>query len=193
MKRNLNIFALALLFLITQACGSKSENKSEESVPLETSAVEEGVTPTVAEKRAEIEKKRMEREEMRRIKFEELAKISPTYTDAKGKVVYNKAEVAPSFTGGNKAMMAYISDNVQFPKEAKENGVEGTVFVDFIIDEKGNVREVEVIEATSEEAIQSFREEAIRVVSSMPKWIPGRQRGKPVDVKFTLPITFQIS
>ncbi len=70
--------------------------------------------------------------------------------------------------------------------------VEGTVFVDFVVGAGGAVRDAEVTEATNDAAKQAFSEEAIRVVSSMPAWTPGTQRGKPVDVRVSLPITFQL-
>lgn len=194
MKKTLNIFVLAVAFMVAQACGSKSEKmseESEESVATETSAVETDEL-TLAEKRAKIEKETAEREEKRRIEFEEQAKTTPTYTDSDGNIVYNKAEVDPSYNGGKKAMMEYLRDNIKFPKEAEEKGIEGTVFVDFIIAANGTVREVGVTDAPGEEVDQSFRAEAIRVVTSMPKWVPGRQHGKAVQVRFSLPVTFQM-
>ena len=211
MKKTLNIFVLAVALMVAQACGLKSEKTSEESVEseesvgadameaTESSAVGEEAVLTVAERRAKVEKERVnvekqtaERTEKRRIEFEEQAKNSPTYTDSEGNIVYNKAEVDPSFTGGHKAMMQYLNSNIKFPKEAEEKGIEGTVFVDFIVSAKGNVREVKVSDAPGEEVDQSFRDEAIRVVTAMPKWVPGRQHGKAVEVRFSLPIAFQM-
>ena len=168
MKNTLTILLLVCTLFITQACGSKTENSNEESAASETPVVDSEVT-TVAERRVRIEKERMELEEKRRIEFEERVKINPTFTDAKGKIVYNKAEVAPSFTGGEKEMMNYLRNSVQFPAEAQAKGLEGTVFVDFIVNENGSVREVEVKESTSEAVDQSFRTEAVRVVTAMPK------------------------
>lgn len=189
MKKNLNIFVLAVALLVTQACGTKSKENSEEYEATET-PVAKAAELTPAERRAKVEKDRAERAEKRRIEFENLAKITPTYTNSEGKVIYNKAEVDPSFTGGEDAMMKYLNDNLNYPKDAEEKGVEGTVFVDFIVAADGSVREAVVTDAPGEEVDQSLRNEAIRVVTGMPKWIPGRQRGKAVDVKFSLPVTF---
>jgi len=192
MKKSLNIFVLAVALMVTQACGSKSENrKNEEPVASETPAGAE-VVLTVAEKRAAIEKETAVRQEKRRIASEELAKTTPTFTDSDGNIVYNKAEIDPMYDGGKKAMMKYLRENITFPKEAEENGIEGTVFVDFIVAANGSVREVGVTDAPGEVVDQSFRAEAIRVVTAMPKWIPGRQHGKAVQVKFSLPISFQM-
>lgn len=189
MKKNLNIFVLAVALLVTQACGTKSKENSGEYEATET-PVAKATELTPTERRAKVEKDRAERAEKRRIEFENRVKITPTYTDSEGKVIYNKAEVDPSFTGGEDAMMKYLNDNLNYPKDAEEKGVEGTVFVDFVVAADGTVREAVVTDAPGEEVDQSLRNEAIRVVTAMPKWVPGRQRGKPVDVKFSLPVTF---
>ena len=177
-----------------QACGSKSENNAEASVAKEDSikAKNKEVKLTLDEKRVQLDKETAIREERRMLAMEEKIKTSATYVDSKGKTVYHKAEVDPSFTGGKDAMMKYLNDNIQFPKNAEAEELEGTVFVDFVIAENGNVEEVNVIDAPGEEVDQRFRDEAIRVVSAMPKWIPGKQHGKPVAVRYSLPIAFQI-
>jgi TonB family protein len=192
MKRNLSILLLAVILLVAQVCGTKSET-NEAANTAETTVQQVKADEAVrAERRATLEKDRLAREEQRRIALEERVKTSQFYTNADGKIVYNKAEVDPSFVGGQNALIKYLNDNLQFPQEAKDKGLEGTVFVDFVVTENGMVREVEVTEETNEEVDQSFRTEAIRVVTSMPNWTPGRQRGKAVDVKYSLPITFQM-
>ena len=190
MKTSFNIFVLGVALVVAQACGPKSETVSESTEAVGTP--ENVVVPTAAERRAKLAEERAALEEKRRISFEERFKNSPYYTDAQGKVVFNKVEIAPSFVGGDKEMMKYLNDNVVFPKEAEEKGLEGTVYVDFVIAASGSVREVTVTDAVGEDVDQSFRNEAVRVVSSMPKWVPGRQNGKPVDVNYSLPITFQL-
>jgi TonB family protein len=193
MKKRLNLF-FVIIAIITiaamQACGSKTEKPNDEAIAIET--LGETGSPTVEERRARMQKIRAEREEARRIELEELAKTTPTFTDAEGNIVYNKAETDPSYDGGNDAMTAFLRDNVKFPKEAQDKQLEGTVFVDFVITKEGNVREVAVMDKTNEDVDQSFRTEAIRVVTAMPKWLPGRQHGKAVDVKFSIPITFEM-
>jgi TonB family protein len=194
MKKRLNLFfiAIAIITIVAmQACGTKTEKPNDELVATETTSAET-VSPTVAEKRAMIQKIRAEREEARRIQLEELAKTTPTFKDADGNIIYNKAETDPSFDGGGKAMTTFLRDNVKYPQEAQDKELEGTVFVDFVVTKEGNVREVAVTDATSEDVDQAFRNEAIRVVTAMPKWLPGRQHGKAVDVKFSIPITFEL-
>lgn len=194
MKKSLSIFALAVALVVAQACGSKSEKNSDESAAMETPATTSNeLAASRAEARAKLQMDIEEWEAKRAIALVELSKITPTYTDAKGNIIYNKAEIEPSFNGGKEAMMKYLNENLVYPKAAEDKGLEGTIFVDFIVAANGTVRETVVTEATSEEVDQSFRDEAIRVVNAMPAWIPGTQRGKPVDVKFSLPISFQLN
>jgi protein TonB len=128
--------------------------------------------------------------EKRSADLEARVKISATYTNKAGKLVYYKAEVDPAFIGGEKALAAYLKDNLKYPTEAEKQGLEGTVFVDFLVLSTGVVNTVEVL--NDDNIDQSFIDEAVRVILNMPNWKPGQQRGVAVDVKFSLPITFQI-
>jgi len=188
MKNTLKVLLLAAGILAVQACGPKKNNETE----AETSVVKKIPVLSAADKRAKFEKQRADRAERRRIEYEKLCKDTPSYTDAKGNLVYNKAESNPSFVGGNEAMMTYLKENVKFPQDAIDKQDEGLVYVDFVISKNGTVREVEVTEQTNEDVDASFRSEAARVVASMPKWTPGLQRGKAVDVKYSLPISFEL-
>ena len=123
---------------------------------------------------------------------EELAKSNPSYTDAKGNIIYYKAEREPVYTGGKDAMAKYLKDNLMFPEAAQANEAEGTVFVDFVVAKDGTVRDVEVSDAYNQDIDPSFRSEAFRVVSAMPRWTAGSQNGKNVDVKYNLPVTFEL-
>jgi protein TonB len=134
----------------------------------------------------------MDRTEQRRLERLALAESNPTYTDGMGELVYIMGEVDPAFIGGNKAMMDYLRDNLSYPKDAQNRGEEGTVFVDFIVTKTGSVRGVEITDLDSENVDQSLRDEAIRVVSSMPAWTPGSQLGTTVNVKYSIPITFRM-
>ena len=193
MKTCFNIFVLGIALVVAQACGSKSESSNESTESTEAASTPESVVVlSVEEKRAKMAEVQTALAEKRRIAYEERFKNTPYYTDAHGNIVFNKAEVDPSFVGGDKAMMKYLNDNIVFPKDAEEKGLEGTVYVDFVIAASGSVREVTVTDAVGEDVDQSFRDEAVRVVTSMPKWTAGRQNGKAVDVNFSLPITFHL-
>jgi protein TonB len=185
MKKNLNIFILTVALLGVQACGSDREKQASNETPAVTSL-------TLAEKRANLEKQRVARMEKRLAYLEASIKTSPTYTSKGGKLVYYKAETDPAYIGGEKALAAYLRDNLKYPKEAEEQGLEGTVFVDFVVLANGSVNEVEVMNEPDYAIDQSFIDEAVRVIINMPNWTPGQQRGKAVDVKFSLPVTFQI-
>lgn len=177
---------LATSLLATQACGPKKKN--EATVDAYVDKKEVALTP--AERKAKFEKQRFDRADRRRVAFEKLVMRTPTYTDKNGNLVYNKTEIEPAYVGGKGAMRSYLKDNLKYPQDALDKQEEGLVFVDFVVDKTGKVREVEVTEETNEDVSASFRSEAARVVSSMPKWTPGRQHGKAVDVKFSVPISF---
>ena len=103
--------------------------------------------------------------------------------------VYVKVDVAPSFKGGQEALVKYISANIHYPEGAKKQGIQGTVFVSFLIDEKGKVTNGKVLRGIG----SGCDEEALRVIMSMPDWDPGKNGEKPVKVYITLPIKFALS
>lgn len=97
-------------------------------------------------------------------------------------------ETMPEYPGGEKAMYKFISKKLKYPKKARRKEIEGRVYVQFIIDKKGNVTKAKVLKGIG----YGCDKEALRVVNKMPKWKPGTQRGKPVPVKFTLPFSFKL-
>jgi periplasmic protein TonB len=98
------------------------------------------------------------------------------------------SDIKPSYIGGDAAMMKYLSKNIKYPAIARENGIKGTVFVKFVVEKNGTVSEVSVAKGVD----PSLDAEAKRVVSSMPKWTPGKQAGQAVAVQYTLPVKFQL-
>ena len=100
--------------------------------------------------------------------------------------VFDVVEQMPSFPGGN--VMAWLSQNLKYPVIAAENGVQGRVVVQFVVEKDGSVSDVHAVKKVD----PSLDKEAERVVKSMPKWIPGKQNGSPVRVKYTLPVTFKL-
>jgi len=98
-------------------------------------------------------------------------------------------EEKPSFMGGNHNDFArWVFQNVRYPELAIENRIQGRVFLQFIIDEEGFIRDIEVIRG----ADPLLNREAVRIVSSSPQWSPGKQRNKPTKVRFTFPVTFKL-
>ena len=198
MKKSITIIAFAFALVVWQGCGSKSNETNmdtpAEGVSAETSvdAQAEGKKEIALAKRDKIEKAKEEKAEQRRQAAIEKAKASLSYKDASGRIVYNKAEIDPSYTGGNKAMKKYLKDNIKYPQVAQDNGIEGTVFVDFVVDEKGNVTDVTAADFIGDDD-QTLKEESMRVVKSMPEWVAGKQHGKTVSSAFSIPITFQLN
>jgi len=103
--------------------------------------------------------------------------------------VVDFAEFMPQYEGGLEAMSKFIRKNLKYPAVARRMGIEGSVFVSFVIDTQGNVTETKVIKGISKEC----DEEAVRVISKMPAWIAGRQGNMPVMVRMVLPIKFQLN
>ena len=102
--------------------------------------------------------------------------------------IFTVVEDMPQFPGGDAALLSYIGKSVKYPVIAQENGIQGRVIVSFVVERDGSVADAVVVRGVD----PSLDKEALRVVNSMPKWTPGKQRGKPVRVKYTLPVTFRL-
>lgn len=129
-----------------------------------------------------------------------------------GEKAFDVVEVMPTFPGGDRALMEYLSNNVKYPVEAQEKGEQGRVTVGFVVEKDGTVSTAKVVksnsyvleqvskdggvvtklEKTEYSADPALEAEALRVVQSMPKWTPGKQKGKPVRVKYSLPVSFRL-
>ena len=97
-------------------------------------------------------------------------------------------DTCPEFPGGMEALYKFISQKIIYPADAVEEGIEGRVMVQFVVDEEGDVKDAVVKQSVS----PSIDKEALRVVKLMPKWKPGTVDGKPVDAYFRLPISFKL-
>lgn len=113
--------------------------------------------------------------------------ISPSPVTPIGEVVF-MIEQMPTFPGGQAALMKYLSENIRYPAEAQKAGIQGHVIVTFVVTKEGRIVNPEVVKSVN----PLLDNEAIRVISSMPQWIPGKQKDKAVNVKLTLPITFRL-
>mgnify|MGYP002624049393 FL=1 len=109
-------------------------------------------------------------------------------TQPDGDDVYVIVENMPIFPGGEEALRNYVTNNIQYPEEAHKQGIQGRVFVCFIIGTNGAVQNVKVARSVH----PLLDAEAVRVVKSMPKWTPGQHRGKTVKVSYTIPINFSL-
>ncbi len=120
------------------------------------------------------------------VEAEEAAAVSDEYEQ---EVIFTVVEEQPRFPGGESARQQFMMDNLEYPQAARQAGVQGTVFVSFVIEQDGSVSNVEVLRGVG----SGLDEEAVRVVKAMPRWIPGRQRGEDVRVQFNMPIRFRLS
>lgn len=98
-------------------------------------------------------------------------------------------EEMPQFPGGDRALLKFIGQNVNYPEIAKQNSIQGKVFINFIINKKGYVEQVKVIRSVD----PLLDKEAMRVINLLPKWKAGKQRGKAVNVAYNVPINFQLN
>jgi periplasmic protein TonB len=102
--------------------------------------------------------------------------------------IFTVVEEQPGYPGGEEARVKFLQENIKYPEEAKELGIQGKVFVTFVVEPDGSISNVRVLRGIG----GGCDEEAIRVVRAMPKWVPGKQRGVPVRVQFNLPIKFTL-
>lgn len=102
--------------------------------------------------------------------------------------IFLVVENMPEFPGGEAAMYKFIGKNIEYPRMAKESGISGRVFVTFVVERDGSVTDVQILRGIG----GGCDEEAIRVIKMMPKWTPGKQRGKPVRVQYRMPIKFTL-
>lgn len=102
--------------------------------------------------------------------------------------IFVVVEEQPEYPGGNAAMMRFLSDNIRYPVIAQENGIQGRVICNFVVERDGSITDVQVVRGVD----PSLDKEAVRVIQQMPRWKPGKQRGQAVRVRFTLPVVFRL-
>jgi len=108
--------------------------------------------------------------------------------EEKAEEIFMIVEQKPEPIGGIKAFYQYVADHIEYPNQAQRNNISGRVFVQFVVNSNGKITNVETIKGIG----SGCDEEAVRIVSQAPDWLPGKQRGKPVSVRMVLPITFKI-
>jgi len=102
--------------------------------------------------------------------------------------IFTIVEKMPEFEGGDRSRLKYLRDNLKYPSIDKAAGIEGTVYMRFLVNKKGKIKDIEILRGVSE----TIDKEAIRVVKNMPDWKPGEQRGKPVNVSYNFNIKFEL-
>ena len=122
------------------------------------------------------------------LKAKEVIATEPVKPKEEENKVFDVVEQMPSYPGGMGALMQYLSSNIKYPVIAEENGIQGRVICTFVVERDGSITDVKIAKSVD----PSLDKEAVRVVKSMPKWIPGKQNGSAVRVKYTLPVTFRL-
>ena len=102
--------------------------------------------------------------------------------------VFDSVEQMPEFPGGMQALMSYLKDTIKYPEQAKKDGIQGRVIVQFIVEKSGKVTDIHVVRGID----PILDEEAARVVAAMPDWKPGMNHGEAVNVKYTIPVNFKL-
>lgn len=115
--------------------------------------------------------------------------MTSTAQTKKNDMVFDVVEVMPQFPGGQIAMLQYIMKNIKYPEQAMKEGIQGRVAVRFIVEKDGSISDVRPVLSVH----PLLNKEAVRVVESMPKWSPGKQNGKPVRVRFNVPVMFKLN
>ena len=120
---------------------------------------------------------------------EQMVLNTDSVSPVKEKVIFQVVEKAPEFPGGMEECMKFLGNSIKYPAEARKNGIQGRVVVTFVITDEGDIKDPVVVKG-----VDPFLDaEALRVIQMMPKWKPGKQRGKAVNVKLTLPVSFRLS
>ena len=111
-------------------------------------------------------------------------------TNEADETVYAVVEKMPEYPGGQQALFDYLKANVKYPEIARENGIQGRSLVQFVVNKDGSISDVQILRSGGD---PSLDKEAVRVISAMPNWIPGKQGGKLIRVRYTVPVNFRLT
>lgn len=183
LKYGLAFPLLALALMLSSSTLNKNEKLNEiaKQIPLEQTATMPEVKEIISNPIAAITKKAKELKQTRTLRAD-TDSVKRTYN-------FMTMENPPSYPGGMAAFYKYIADSLRYPKDAIENNITGKVFISFVVGKDGSVNNVAVKRSLS----PSTDQEAMRVISKSPKWIPGTQNGKPVNVLYQMPLSFTTS
>ena len=165
------------------------QTSQETPPPPPPPAVQEVEVLNVVEDNVETESIEVNTEDDKEAEVVIAAPVEAPVEEEEEEVVFVVVESMPEFPGGQQALFKYLSENVKYPVIAQENGIQGRVICQFVVNKDGSIVDVEVVRSGGD---PSLDKEAIRVIKSMPKWKPGKQRGKAVRVKYTVPVNFKL-
>lgn len=158
-----------------------AEVNDEDEIKSQTELTESKVAISIADVKGNDEEHGLDIADVQQLVVPEEAPPEPPQ-------VFDRVEQMPTFPGGTAKLMKYIASHLRYPTISQENGVEGRITCQFVVGSDGKVRDVKVLRSLDPYCDQ----EAIRVLLSLPQWIPGMQNGRAVDVKYTLPIVFRL-
>jgi protein TonB len=121
--------------------------------------------------------------------LDEIAAVDEHEEMADDETIYEVVDENPEFPGGMKKLVEFLGNNMKYPRISRDNGSQGRVFVRFVVNADGSIQDAEILRSSGDMYLD---EEALRLVAIMPKWIPGREKGKPVRVRFVLPVNFRL-
>ncbi len=165
------------------------QTSQETPPPPPPPAVQEVEVLNVVEDNVETESIEVNTEDDKEAEVVIAAPVEAPQEEEEEEVVFVVVESMPEFPGGQQALFKYLSENVKYPVIAQENGIQGRVICQFVVNKDGSIVDVEVVRSGGD---PSLDKEAVRVIKSMPKWKPGKQRGKAVRVKYTVPVNFKL-
>ena len=165
------------------------QTSQETPPPPPPPAVQEVEVLNVVEDNVETESIEVNTEDDKTEEIVIAAPVEAPVEEEEEEVVFVVVESMPEFPGGQQALFKYLSENVKYPVIAQENGIQGRVICQFVVNKDGSIVDVEVVRSGGD---PSLDKEAVRVIKSMPKWKPGKQRGKAVRVKYTVPVNFKL-
>lgn len=121
--------------------------------------------------------------------LEEIAAVEELEEMADDETIYEVVDEIPEFPGGMKKLVEFLGNNMKYPRISRDNGSQGRVLVRFVVNADGSIQDAEILRSSGDMYLD---EEALRLVAIMPKWIPGREKGKPVRARFVLPVNFRL-
>ena len=192
---NLPFYLLTLGTLILASCNNSEQSNEQKTKPVDT-IVSNPIKPDTTSKSVQIEKSDTTKNDIKE-KVVELTDIPILGEIAVGPDTtfghtepYPYVENMPEFVGGIDSLSSFIKQNLKYPEWEKSNKIEGTVYVRFVVDKNGKVKDSEILRTV--EKAKNFDNEVLRVVNEMPDWKPGEHEGENVDVQFNLPIKFKL-
>lgn len=176
-------------FLFEEEVEIQQTSQQETTPPPPPPAVQEVEVLNVVEDDVETESIEINTEDEKDVEVVIAPPVEAPVEEEEEEVVFVVVETMPEFPGGQQALFKYLSENVKYPVIAQENGIQGRVICQFVVNKDGAIVDVEVVRSGGD---PSLDKEAVRVIKSMPKWNPGKQRGKAVRVKYTVPVNFRL-